>query len=233
MDQQFATLTRSLSRLPSRRHLMRGLAAAVLGCGAERLPDVAASKKKRKKRRRKNRGRTGPLCTSLGEPCSIPGRQCQERFCLQAPFTIAAIWQSQNNHDTWLFVPPRDGETRPSPQIDYDCNQTNSPCAQAYPFACVNDDAKGPGDEVTTIYELLPGTYEYWIASDPAPAGELTVILTDRGGRVVRSWTNLAVASRPEGSWHVFDLDGETGRVRSVDAPPGRFPDPVTNVCPE
>lgn len=152
---------------------------------------------------------------------------------MRAPLTISAIWQSARNHDTWLFVPPQDGATGPRPQIDYDCNQTNSPCAAQYPFACVSRDAGGPGDEVTTIFELLPGNYEYWISSQLAPAGELTIDLTDRDGRVVRSWSNPAVTSALINNWHVFDLDGTTGRVTSVDAPPATFPLPVTNVCPE
>jgi hypothetical protein len=130
-------------------------------------------------------------------------------------------------------VPPKVGAIDPRPQIDYDCNQTNSACQTQYPFACVSDDASGPGDEITTIYDLLPGSYEYWIASDPAPAGELTITLTDRGGRVVRAWSSPEVTSALTGAWHVFDVDGATGRVSSVDAPPVRFPTQVTNVCPE
>jgi hypothetical protein len=232
----FDSVAQIMTSFPSRRNVLRGLAGAGLGLGFARLPDLVEAKKKhkRKKRRRKNRGRTGPLCTSLGEPCSTPGTQCQERFCLQAPLTIAAIWQKSGaNHDTWLFVPPRDGATSPSPQIDYDCNQSNSPCAEAYPFACVSRDAQGPGDEVTTIFERLPGSYEYWMVLEVAPADELTVVLTNRDGRVVRTWSSPAVTSPLNGAWHVFDLDGETGRVRSVDAPLGRLPNPVTNVCPE
>jgi hypothetical protein len=236
MDQQFVALTRALSGMPSRRHLLRGLAAAGLGLGVGQSGDDAAVGKKRnhknKKRRKKNRPPTGPLCTGRGEPCTDPGPDCRESFCLRAPFTIAATWQSQANHDTWLIVPPKDETTGPSPQIDYDCNQTNSPCAAQYPFACVSNDDQGPGNEITTIYQRLPGRYEYWISSDPAPAGELTITLTDRDGRMVRTWSNPAITSAFINDWHVFDLDGATGRVTSVDAPPGTFPVPHTNVCP-
>jgi hypothetical protein len=238
---------RSSLVVPFRRDILRGLAGLGIELGSSWLPEPVEARKKRKnKKRKKTKNRippdpqaptgphvpTGPLCTSSGEPCSNPGTNCQEGFCLQAPFTISATWQSTNNHDTWLFVPPQDGATGPRPQIDYDCNQTKSPCAAQYPFACVSRDASGPGDEVTTIFELLPGRYEYWIASQPAAAGELTVTLTDRNGRLVRAWINPAVTSALNGSWHVFDLDGVAGRVTSVDAPPARFPLPVTNVCP-
>ncbi len=233
MNQHFATLTPFLSGAPSRRHLLRGLAAAGIGWGADRLQDDAASGRRRKKRRKKNQTPVGPLCTGRGEPCSNPGTNCKESFCLRAPFTISAIWQSDTNHDTWLFVPPQDETTGPRPQIDYDCNQSNSPCAEQYPFACVSGDDSGPGNEVTTVYELMPGTYEYSIASSLAQAGELTIVLTDREGRVVRTWSNPAITSPTINFWHVFDVDGRTGRVTSVDAPPANFPLPVTNVCPE
>jgi len=236
---------------PSRRDLLRGLAGLGLALGSPWLPESVEARKKRKNKHRKNKKTknqqpstpppgptspqipTGPLCTRSGEPCSEPGADCQEGFCLRGPITISATWQSANNHDTWLFVPPQDGTTGPRPQIDYDCNQTKTKCATQYPFACVSRDATGPGDEVTTIFELLPGNYEYWIASDPAPAGELTITLTDRDGRIVRAWSNPVVTSPLTGSWHVFDLDGATGRVTSVDAPPAPFPLPVTNVCPQ
>lgn len=230
-DTRFDVLVRDVAGV-SRRALLGGLAAGLATSTEPRLGGEIEARKRRKKKRRKPQTSTGPLCTVLGEACTDPGSNCQERFCLQAPFTIAATWQSQINHDTWLFVPPQDGTTGPSPQIDYDCNQTRTRCEQAYPFACVNRDASGPGDEVTTIYDLLPGAYEYWIYLGIVPAGDLTVTLTDRGGRVVRSWTSPAVASSLEGFWHVFDVDGTTGRVRSVDAPPARFRTPVTNVCP-
>jgi hypothetical protein len=216
----------------SRRTVFGALGVGVVGLAGYRFATEGEARKRRKKKRRKTKTPSGPLCTSLGEACAEPGSNCQERFCLQAPFTITATWSSQTNHDTWLFVPPQDGSTGPSPQIDYDCNPGKTRCAQAYPFACVDRDASGPGNEITTIHDLLPGAYEYWIFLGVAPAGELTVTLTDQGGRAVRSWASPAVTSALEGFWHVFDVDGTPGRVTSVDAPPVRFRTPVTNVCP-
>lgn len=216
----------------------------VTGLAGITAPEIEARKRrKRRKKKTKKRGNpqapggvpqvpTGPLCTETGEACAVAGSTCQAQFCLQAPFTISATWSSQINHDTWLFVPPQNATTGPSPQIDYDCNPAKSRCAQAYPFACVNRDASGPGDEITTIHGLLPGTYEYWIFLGIAPAGDLKVTLTDGGGRVVRAWSSPAVSSALDGFWHVLDVDGTNGRVVSFDAPPVRFRTPVTNVCP-
>lgn len=230
----FDTLARDMAGV-SRRAMAGVLAAGFAAfAGSHTGAEVEARKrrKKKKKKRRQTQAPTGPLCTPLGEACVDPGSTCQEQFCLQAPFTITASWSSQTNHDTWLFVPPQNAATGPSPQIDYDCNPLKSRCAQAYPFACVDRDAAGPGNEVTTLHDLLPGTYEYAIALGVAPAGDVAVTLTDRGGRVVRTWASPAVSSALEGFWHVFDVDGTTGSVTSVDAPPTRFPLPVTNVCP-
>jgi hypothetical protein len=230
---RFDVTPQVLTRLPSRRTVLRALAAAGTGWGVGTLPESAEARKKRRKKRRRTPQETGPLCARNGEACARASKKCRERYCLRAPFTISAIWQAESNHDTWLLVPPQDETTGPGPQIDYDCNQSNSPCQTQYPFACVSNDEFGPGDEITTIYERLPGTYAYWLALDPAPAGELTVVLKDRDGRVVRRWSSPAIASRLEGSWHVFDVDGETGRVTSVDAPLGPFPELHTNICPE
>ena len=228
---RFAVTPSAMTRCPSRRRLLGGLAAAGFGWAAGRFPDAAEAKVKKKRRKKHQDAR--PRCTRNGEACVRRANSCRASFCLRAPFTIAAIWQGDNDHDTWLFVPPKDAGTGPGPQIDYDCNQSNSACQTQYPFACVSNDAKGPGDEITTIYERLPGTYEYWLVLRAAPAGELTVVLRDRDGRVARQWSSPAVAAGQNDSWHVFDVDGETGRVTSVDAPPAAFPVPVTNVCPE
>lgn len=220
------------SHLSSRRAILSGLAALGFGFRAAWRPDSAAGKTRGKKKRRKSQG-GAPRCTREGEACRKQSATCRASNCLRAPFTIEASWQSQTNHDTWFFVPPQDAGTGPGPQIDYDCNQTNSPCQTQYPFACVHDDARGPGPEITTVYELLPGTYAYWLVLEAAPAAELTVVLKNRDGHKVRTWTSPVSASRENGSWHVFDVDGKTGRVTSVDAPPGAFPSQVTNVCPE
>lgn len=75
-------MTRSLTKLPSRRDVVRGLASAGLGLGAVRLPDIADAKKKRKhkhKHKKKVKPATpnefgcyevGDLCQSADDCCS-------------------------------------------------------------------------------------------------------------------------------------------------------------------
>jgi hypothetical protein len=232
---RFDVTPHALIPLPSRRAVLRGLAAAGLGWGVGRLPESAAAKTKRKKKRRKGKDQTpaAPRCANDGAPCSNPGIACQERFCLQAPFAIEAIWAADDSdHDTYIFLPPEGGPTGPTPYIHFECNEGNSTCAVEFPFACVNRDAQGPGNEVATIYERPPGaTHQYWILLDTAPAGELTIVLTDRVGRVVRAWTNPANAGSNRVAWHVFDIDGD-GRVTSIDTLPGGLPNSAAGVCP-
>jgi hypothetical protein len=71
MDQHhFTALTRSVRSVPSRRDVLRGLAAAGLGFGALRLPDAVAAKNK-KKGKKKNKKKTQQQCTP----------NCTERTC--------------------------------------------------------------------------------------------------------------------------------------------------------
>ena len=230
MDQHcFDTLTRSVSGLRSRRTVLGGLVGAGLGWGVARLPSSAEAKNRRKRKQ--------ALCRQDGSPCRKPGNQCRQQYCLNAPFTIEAQWTQTVDHATFLFVPSENATTGPAPYIDDYCNPIDSSCdGDVYPFACVSHNARGPGDEITTIYQLLPGKYEYWIGIDDArPAGEVTAVLKDSGGRVVRQWTNPASATNRR-AWHVFDVDGHHGRVTAIDelisgGPPQQVNDPSTDVC--
>jgi hypothetical protein len=157
---------------------------------------------------------------------------------MNAPFTIEAIWtESTADHDTVLFVPQENEATGPFPFIHHGCNPDDG-CAATYPFACVSRDAQGPGNEITTVHELLPGTYEYWIELyTTTPASELTIVLKDSGGRVMRRWQNPANPVNKQVGWHVFDVDGRHGRVTAIDelideALERGAHDPNTNVCP-
>lgn len=225
---------RPLTRLPSRREVLHGLTGAGLALGLARLPIAAAAKKRRPNRRK-------GLCQADGSPCKRAGRSCQKRFCLNAPFTIEATWTATQtaDHAAFLFVPAEDATTAPAPYVNEGCNPNTSTCEEAYPFACVSQDARGPGDEITTIHQLLPGRYEYWIGLDLAsPAGEVAVVLRDATGRVVRQWASPAnPATGSALSWHVFDVDGRHGRVASIDepiagGPPQQVNAPSTDVCP-
>ena len=231
VQNHMAAVTRSLTHVPSRRALLRGLTGACLGLAVSRLPDSAEAKKRRTKRRRKNKD-AGPLCARNGEGCETHGDNCQARYCLKAPFTIEALRENGATHGTYLFVPPETGATGPSPYTHYYCGQDASACDERYPFACVNQDAQAPGNEIATIYELLPGIYEYWIdLINPATAGDLVIVLKDNGGRVVRQWPNPANTTARSLGWRVFDVDGD-GRVTSIDATLSGFYEPSTDVCP-
>ncbi len=232
-----AALTRLRRDGASRRGLLRGAAAAAFGLAGARFPGLAAARNKKKRSRKK---RNGDLCLNNGSRCRTKGGSCQAGNCLQAPFTIAARWNNAStDHDTYLFVPNAPGATLPSPFIDIFCNSADTGGGGLYPFAFVSQDATGPGDEVTTVASLLNGRYEYWIElAGSAPAGDLTVELRNRNGQVVRSWISPANSTSSDFGWHVFDIQGSTRSITSIDSPglpigslPKAAHDPASNVC--
>lgn len=232
MDQhQFVTVARSLTGLPSRRHLLHGLAGAGLVLGVARWPEAAEAKKKRRPKRR-----TG-LCRKNGSACARPGKTCQQRYCLNAPFTIEASWPEQAGNAIVLFLPPQNATTGPAPYIHDGCKPDEYDCEGTYPFACLDGDAQSAGDEITTIHRLLPGRYEYWVdLYAPSPAGVVTVAIEAANGRDVRAWTNPSTAALDSSAWRVFDVDGGDGRVIPVDAlaegpMPDAAHDPSTSLC--
>jgi hypothetical protein len=223
-----------LSAVPSRRHLLRGLAGTGLGWGAAWLAAGGEAKSRGKNKTKQ------PLCKRNGARCRKEGSGCKAKFCLTAPFTIEANWSEEADHDTYLFVPHKNGSTGPAPYILQACNPSESACEDPalYPHACVSEDERSAGREITTIYKLLNGSYEYWIDLDSATAaGEQEIVLRDMGGRLVRRWTNPFNSSSTSESWHVFDFDGKRGSVTSIDELidgflPGAAHDPNTYVCP-
>ena len=77
MDQsRFPLVTRSLTRVPSRRDVLRGLVAVGLGLGAPRLPAAAAAKKRRKRRKKKPAGPNAYGCRSVGVACTSADECC-------------------------------------------------------------------------------------------------------------------------------------------------------------
>jgi hypothetical protein len=204
-----------------------GATIALLGPAGR---DGAAAKKKKKKCK--------IFCRKDGSPCTKKGSKCKAGFCLTAPFTIEANWTVEADHDAVLFVPTENDATGPFPFIFFDCvSSPNLSCDVDYPFACFSGDVQTSGSEIATIFQVLPGTYEYWNEIDgDTEAGELTIVLRDNGGRIMRQWTNPANPGSENG-WHVFDIDGNTGLITSIDelidggVPEGAH-DPSTNVCP-
>src|SRR5262245_38609303 len=93
---RIADLTRSMSVLPSRRHLLRGLAGSGLGWGMARFPGLTEAKRRRTRKQNNTKG----LCKRNGAPCNEPGRKCKQQFCLRAPLTIVASWTEEADQDT-------------------------------------------------------------------------------------------------------------------------------------
>lgn len=182
------------------------------------------------------------LCRKNGVKCKKKSKKCQPKFCLRAPFTIEARWSNDlSDHDTYLFVPGEAGSNDPSPWIAVDCRPSTSHCEDAvHPFTCVNQDAQGPGNEITTVRRLLAGAYEYWIELDfPSPTGDVEVILRNANGRVMGSWSSPKNVLDKRIGWHVFDLTiaGATRSITAVDevtasALPFSAHSPATNACP-
>jgi hypothetical protein len=223
---QIGRLARTLGAIVGRRTLVRrSVALGAAGLGDALLAPAANARN---------------LCRRNGRRCQKEGKRCQTKHCLEAPFTIEARWSNtETDHDTYLFVPKRKGSSDPSPYIDYTCHPTGSSCENnVYPFACVSHDASGPGHEITTVRKLLTGTYEYWIELDrPTPAGDLTVLLRNAGGKVIDRWTSPANPSATiERGWHVFDIDGARHSITPIDRLANTSPEerhnPSTFVCP-
>ena len=195
-------------------------------------PGTCKSQRKPKKKAKKSLRRNA--CAYRGRCKGVSG--CPP-LTVGATFTIDACWKVDADHDTFLRVPNAAGSTDENPFIKYDCNPGGG-CATEYPFACVNEDvANDPGCEVTTVYQRLGGQYQYWSELDPAsPAGEVTVTLRDSGGGVLATWSSPAIPGGvSEIGWHVFDIDGSTGIVTSVNQTvgedlPDAFGSTVTDV---
>ena len=215
-----------------------GLLASLLALAAG---DGEARKKKRRKPKHKPKSRPKPkkgdFCTPTGELCHRQGKKCAAKFCLKAPFTIEARWAVDSDYDTYLFVPPKDETTGPAPFINYGCEVSDN-CNTQYPFACTSGDETDAGSEIITVYQLLEGTYEHWMELyyDDAP-GLMTVELRNADGRVVRRWESPVSPTSAQDAWHVFDIDGATGAITSIDtlieeSLPAGAHDPYTNVCP-
>jgi len=93
-QQRIEAVTRTLSSLPSRRDVLRGLAAAGLGFSAPRLAETEAAKHKHKKgKKRKHRTpvvtppEVPPLvfnrygCLDVGQPCRGENANCCSGIC--------------------------------------------------------------------------------------------------------------------------------------------------------
>jgi hypothetical protein len=79
---RFAAVTRALISVPSRRHLLRGLAGAGFGLSLVRLPHAAAAKKKRKRKKKAKKATPNSFgCLNVGQPCQGDSAQCCSGIC--------------------------------------------------------------------------------------------------------------------------------------------------------
>ena len=78
MDQlRLSTLSRSLTAVPSRRDVLRGLVGAGIGLGIGRVPEVAEAKKKRKRKKQDKPHKPNAFgCLDVGDPCRTAGQCC-------------------------------------------------------------------------------------------------------------------------------------------------------------
>lgn len=215
---RFAAWTRTIGTALARRTLLAaGLAAVGIG---QVSPDAIEAK---------------DSCKKSGKPCKKKKKGCKAKFCetgLAAPFTIEANWTNPaTDHDTFLFVPNLPGNAFPSPHIDMTCTSSKAFDGTVYPFAFVSGDAIGPGNEVTTIKELVDGRYEYHLQlHGPSPADDVEVRLVQKG-KVVQSWRNPA--SPLEDHWRVFSLTVAGKRVTlETLGDIVKQPFPLKDVCP-
>ncbi len=74
-----AAVMHMLTTLPSRRHLLRGLAGAGLGIGVARPPHIAVAEKKRKRKPKKPKPNAFG-CLNVGKPCKNAA-QCCSSIC--------------------------------------------------------------------------------------------------------------------------------------------------------
>jgi hypothetical protein len=75
-QQRLPSLTRSLTRIPSRRGVLCGIARAGLALGLSRFPAITEAKKKRGKTRPKKARPNAFGCLEVGDACRNAGQCC-------------------------------------------------------------------------------------------------------------------------------------------------------------
>jgi hypothetical protein len=208
-----------------------GVLAAILGGVPGTL--VAAKHKKPKKPGK-------ALCRPNGAPCSHKKGTCSRGNCLQDGFTAEATFSGDFIYEAYLFVPPLPGSGATGTFIssaygDMPCTADASDCEDnVYPFACTSQDEQYFGPIGTSVRQYLKGTYQYWVyVVNSSAAGAVAVTLRNTSNGVVRTWSSPANPNDYYIGWHVFDVDGSTGAVTSVDrAPTFGLPPLTTDVCP-
>lgn len=120
---------------------------------------------------------------------------------------IILTWPTNTDTDSFLRIP----------NIDNLISYYNRGSLDAEPFANLDTDSYGFGPETITISQLKAGTYEYWveIVDSPSFAGAQVKVFDSNG--LVAEFGG-PTDEGPILPWHVFDIDGATGSITSVDA---------------
>ena len=128
MDQQrFVALTRTVSSLPSRRDILRGLAGVGLGLGALRQPETAEAKKRKKKKKKKPQLPLNAFgCLDVGQPCRGNSANCCSGICQGVkPKKGKKDTSSCVAHNTGICYPDSDSCTLAVPVL---CNPSKPSC---------------------------------------------------------------------------------------------------------
>lgn len=120
---------------------------------------------------------------------------------------IILTWPTNTDTDSYLRIP----------NIENLISYGNRGSLNAEPFANLDIDSFGFGPETITISQLKAGTYEYWVSvvDSPSYAGAQVKVFDSTG--LVAEFDG-PTDERPTLPWHVFDIDGATGNIISVNA---------------
>jgi hypothetical protein len=134
MDQHyFEAWTRTLTSVPSRRDLLRGLAGAGLGLAALRLPDAAEAKKRHKKKKHKKIKKSQPQpvinqfgCLDVGQPCRGGSANCCSGICQGiAPKKRKSDTSTCVEHNAGICTPQYDSCAA---GVSVSCHASNESC---------------------------------------------------------------------------------------------------------
>jgi hypothetical protein len=127
----FAVLTRSLTNLPTRRDLLRGLASAGIGLQALRLSDAVEAKKRKKRKKNNKKKKSRPVvnqygCLDVGQPCGGNSALCCSGICEgTAPKKGKQDTSRCVAHNTSICTPTLNICTTGTEGV---CNQSNLNC---------------------------------------------------------------------------------------------------------
>jgi hypothetical protein len=137
------TLTRALTRIPSRRDALRGLVGAGLGLGSLRLSNVAGAKKKRKRKRKRKKCKGGTK--KCGKKCVSSTNCCSSSDCGNGATCVngTCICPSGFKDCAGECIPA--GQCCAACPGDTVCDAGVCACPATAPFACPGDQCFSEG----------------------------------------------------------------------------------------